>query len=144
MALIANINIPENKRVVISLTYIHGIGKSLAQQILKQAEVDENIRVKNLTEAQLQKIRSIIALKDEQSNKNKYIIEGELRSFNTLNIKRLKDIKSYRGIRHRKKLPARGQVTQKNARTLKGKRSSSVGKKTTFNKKTVVKKGGKK
>lgn len=138
MALIANVNIPAKKRVVISLTYIHGIGKSLSQEILKIAQIDENIRVENLTEEQLQTIRSIIASKDEETNKNNYMIEGELRTFKTFNIKRLKDTKSYRGIRHRKGLPVRGQVTQKNARTSKGKRASSVGKK------AVVKKKGNK
>ncbi len=138
MALIANVNIPTRKRVVISLTYIHGIGKSLSQEILKIAKIDENTRVENLTEDQLQKIRSIIASRDDETNKNNYMIEGELRTFKTLNIKRLKDTKSYRGIRHRKGLPVRGQVTQKNARTSKGKRASSVGKK------TVVKKKGNK
>lgn len=135
MALVANVNIPEKKRVVISLTYIHGIGKSLSQEILKIAQIDENIRVENLTEADLQKIRSIIASRDEETNKTNYMIEGELRTFKTLNIKRLKDIKSYRGIRHRKGLPVRGQVTQKNARTRKGKRASSVGKKAVAKKK---------
>lgn len=119
MALIANVNIPAKKRVVISLTYIHGIGKSLSQQILKEAGVEENIRVENLTETQLQKIREIIASKDSESSKSNFTIEGELRSFNAANIKRLKDIKSFKGQRHRRCLPVRGQGTQKNAQTRK-------------------------
>ncbi|MGY6171894.1 30S ribosomal protein S13 [Candidatus Mycoplasma pogonae] len=120
MARVLNVEIPNNKRVVISLTYIYGIGKSLSQEILQKANIDENIRVKDLSEEQLSKIRDIA--------KN-YMTEGDLRREVSLNIKRLMEIKTYRGIRHRKGLPVRGQVTQKNARTRKGPRKTVAGKK---------------
>ncbi|MBN4083761.1 30S ribosomal protein S13 [Mycoplasma sp. CSL10137] len=120
MARILNVEIPNDKRVVISLTYIYGIGKSTAQEICAQAGIDENARVKDLHEDQLSKIREIA--------KN-YVTEGDLRREVTLNIKRLMEIKSYRGIRHRKGLPVRGQSTQKNARTRKGPRKTVAGKK---------------
>ncbi|UVD81800.1 30S ribosomal protein S13 [Mycoplasma iguanae] len=120
MARILNVEVPSNKRVVISLTYIYGIGRSLSQEILAKANIDENTRVKDLTEEQLTKIRDIA--------KN-YITEGDLRREVSLNIKRLMEIKTYRGIRHRKGLPVRGQVTQKNARTRKGPRKTVAGKK---------------
>lgn len=120
MARILNVEIPNNKRVVISLTYIFGIGKSRSEEILKKANIDENIRVKDLTEEQLSKIRDIA--KD-------YMTEGDLRREVAINIKRLMEIKCYRGIRHRKGLPVRGQVTQKNARTRKGPRKTVAGKK---------------
>ncbi|UUD37106.1 30S ribosomal protein S13 [Mycoplasmopsis californica] len=120
MARILNVEIPNDKRVVISLTYIYGIGKTLAQQILKNVKVDENIRVKDLSEDQLTAIRE---------EAKKYQTEGDLRRETSLNIKRLMEIKSYRGIRHRKGLPVRGQVTQKNARTRKGPRKTVAGKK---------------
>ncbi|MBN0919192.1 30S ribosomal protein S13 [[Mycoplasma] gypis] len=120
MARVLNVEIPNNKRVVISLTYIYGIGKSLAKEILVKADIDENIRVKDLSEDQLTKIRDIA--KD-------YMTEGDLRRETSLNIKRLMEIKSYRGLRHRKGLPVRGQCTQKNARTRKGPRKTVAGKK---------------
>lgn len=120
MARILNIEIPNNKRVVISLTYIYGIGKSVAQQICAAAKVDENTRVKDLNESQLTAIREAA---------KKYTTEGDLRREVNLNIKRLMEIKCYRGIRHRKGLPVRGQVTQKNARTRKGPRKTVAGKK---------------
>ncbi|MGZ9413223.1 30S ribosomal protein S13 [Mycoplasma sp. 480] len=120
MARILNIEIPNNKRVVISLTYIFGIGKSRAQEILQKAQIDENIRVKDLSEEQLSKIRDIAS---------QYTTEGDLRREVAINIKRLMEIKCYRGIRHRKGLPVRGQVTQKNARTRKGPRKTVAGKK---------------
>ncbi|MGX9340779.1 30S ribosomal protein S13 [Mycoplasma sp. 128] len=120
MARVLNVEIPNNKRVVISLTYIYGIGKSLAQEILQKADIDENIRVKDLSEDQLTKIRDIA---------KEYTTEGDLRREVSLNIKRLMEIKSYRGIRHRKGLPVRGQCTQKNARTRKGPRKTVAGKK---------------
>lgn len=111
MARIAGVDIPNDKRVVISLTYIFGIGKSSSQEILKKADVSEDIRVKNLTDEQLTRIRQEIA---------NYKIEGDLRREVTLNIKRLMEIGCYRGIRHRKGLPVRGQNTRTNARTRKG------------------------
>ncbi|UWD34313.1 30S ribosomal protein S13 [Mesomycoplasma molare] len=120
MARILNVEIPNNKRVVISLTYIFGIGKSRAQEILSKAQIDENIRVKDLSEEQLSKIRDIAS---------QYTTEGDLRREVAINIKRLMEIKCYRGIRHRKGLPVRGQVTQKNARTRKGPRKTVAGKK---------------
>lgn len=120
MARILNVEIPNNKRVIISLTYIYGIGKSLSKKILDEAKIDENIRVKDLTEEQLTKIRNIAS---------EFTTEGDLRREVQLNIKRLMEIKCYRGIRHRKGLPVRGQVTQKNARTRKGPRKTVAGKK---------------
>ncbi|WAM10392.1 30S ribosomal protein S13 [Mycoplasmopsis cynos] len=110
MTRILNIEIPNNKRVVISLTYIYGIGKSLAQEICKKAKIDENTRVHDLSEEELSRIREAAKA---------YLTEGDLRRETTLNIKRLMEIKCYRGIRHRKGLPVRGQSTQKNARTRK-------------------------
>ncbi|QGZ97461.1 30S ribosomal protein S13 [Mycoplasma sp. NEAQ87857] len=120
MARILNVEIPNDKRVVISLTYIYGIGKTTAQEICAKAGVDVNSRVKNLSEEELSKIRE--AAKE-------YTTEGDLRREVTLNIKRLMEIKCYRGIRHRKGLPVRGQSTQKNARTRKGPRKTVAGKK---------------
>lgn len=120
MARILNVEIPNNKRVVISLTYIYGIGPSRAKEMLEKANIDESIRVKDLTEQQLSAIRE--AAKE-------YTTEGDLRRETSLNIKRLMEIKCYRGIRHRKGLPVRGQSTQKNARTRKGPRKTVAGKK---------------
>lgn len=110
MARICGIDIPNDKRILISLTYIYGIGKSQSQKILKKINISENIRVKNLSEDKLTMIRNeIIKLKTE----------GELRREVSLNIKRLIEINSYRGIRHRKNLPVRGQSSKQNARTVK-------------------------
>lgn len=111
MARIAGVDIPNEKRVVISLQYIYGIGETTAKNILKNAGVSEDIRVKNLTEEQLSKIRSEVA---------KIKVEGDLRREVALNIKRLMEIGSYRGMRHRRNLPVRGQNTRNNARTRKG------------------------
>ncbi len=120
MARIAGVDIPRDKRVVVSLTYIYGIGVPLSKQILKDAAVNEDARVKNLSEDELNRIRTEIA---------KYTTEGDLRREITLNIKRLMEIGSYRGIRHRKGLPVRGQNTRNNARTRKGKPKAITGKK---------------
>ncbi len=117
MARIAGVDIPTQKRIVISLQYIYGIGESTAQQILKDANVSESVRVKDLSEEQLTNIRNEVA---------KYNIEGDLRRENQLNIKRLMEIGSYRGIRHRRGMPVRGQNTQTNARTRRGKASRPV------------------
>jgi|SRR5690625_317121 len=117
MARIAGVDVPRDKRVVISLTYIYGIGKPLAQEILKSVNVSEDIRVKDLTEDQLNDIRQEVA---------KYQIEGELRREIRMNLRRLRDINSYRGMRHRRKLPARGQNTRNNARTLRGRKASKA------------------
>lgn len=122
MARILNIEIPNNKRVVISLTYIYGIGRTSAQEICAKAKIDENIRVKDLSEAQLSAIREIA---------KEYVTESDLRREVSLNIKRLMEVKCYRGIRHRKGLPVRGQSTKSNARTRKGPRKTVAGKKST-------------
>ena len=118
---IAGVNIPDNKRVQISLTYIYGIGKTRASQICEQAGVDVNTSVKDLTEEQAGKIRQII--QDEGR------VEGDLRKEVQLNIKRLMDIGCYRGLRHRRSLPVRGQRTHTNARTRKGPKKGRIGRK---------------
>ncbi len=120
MARIAGIDIPENKRGVIALTYIFGIGRSKAKEILANAKVDESIIVQDWDDDQISRIR-------EQAGSLK--IEGELRSEIQINIKRLMDIGCYRGIRHRLGLPLRGQRTKNNSRTRKGKRKTVAGKK---------------
>jgi small subunit ribosomal protein S13 len=125
MARIAGIDIPKNKRGLISLTYILGIGRSSAKNILAKAGVDENTKVNEWNEENIAAINRIIGAE--------YTVEGELRSTVQLNIKRLQDIACYRGIRHRKGLPTRGQRTKTNSRTRKGKV------KTVANKKKVTK-----
>ena len=120
MARIGGIDLPKNKRIVIGLTSIFGIGKSTSEKILKKLSIDENIKVLNLTDEQVNAIRGEIA-----SMK----IEGSLRSEVQMNIKRLIDIGTYRGKRHRRGLPVRGQRTRTNARTRKGKRKTVAGKK---------------
>lgn len=120
MARIAGVDIPRDKRIVISLTYIFGIGKQTAIKILAEAGVSEETRTRDLTEDELNKIREIIdALK----------VEGDLRREISLNIKRLMEIGSYRGLRHRRGLPVRGQNTKNNARTRKGPRRTVANKK---------------
>lgn len=121
MARVAGIDIPNNKRGEIALTYIFGIGKSSAQQILKKAGIDYDTKVKDIPEADLDKIRKIVD--------SDYTIEGNLRATVRMNIKRLMDIGSYRGLRHRRGLPARGQRTKTNARTRKGPKKTIAGKK---------------
>ena len=125
MARIVGVDIPNNKRGEIGLTYIYGVGRSSAQMILDKAGIDRNVKVQDWTDDQTASIRTLI--NDELK------IEGELRSEIQLNIKRLMDIGAYRGIRHRLGLPVRGQHTKNNARTRKGKR------KTIANKKKAVK-----
>lgn len=120
MARIAGVDVPRDKRVVISLTYIYGIGKKTSQDILAAAEVSEDVRVKDLTNDQLDRIRAEI---------DKLKVEGDLRREVSLNIKRLMEIGSYRGIRHRRGLPVRGQNTKNNARTRKGPAKAIAGKK---------------
>ena len=127
MARIAGVDLPNNKRGEVGLTYIFGIGRSSARKILNELNIDVNTKVKDWTDDQITAIRSKIA--------NEYKIEGELRSSVQLNIKRLMDIGCYRGIRHRLGLPVRGQSTKNNARTRKGK------KKTVANKKKATKSG---
>ena len=121
MARIKGIDLPKNKRGVVSLTYIYGIGSSFAADILDQAKVSHDIKVQDWTDAQANKIRSII-------NDN-YNVDGELRAETQTNIKRLMDIGCLRGIRHRTGLPLRGQKTKNNSRTRKGKRKTVANKK---------------
>jgi small subunit ribosomal protein S13 len=125
MARIVGVDLPKNKRGEVGLTYIFGIGKSSAAKILEKAGVDRNIKVSDWTDEQISSIRNIV--------NDEFKVEGELRSMVQLNIKRLMDIGSYRGIRHRIGLPVRGQSTKNNARTRKGKR------KTVANKKKAIK-----
>jgi small subunit ribosomal protein S13 len=120
LARIAGVDLPRNKRIVIALTYIYGIGRSNSQKILTDAGVDWNIKSDQLTEGQVTSIRNII---DE-----KYKVEGDLRREVSMNIKRLMDLGLYRGLRHRRGLPVRGQRTSTNARTRKGPRRSVMGK----------------
>lgn len=121
MARIAGVDIPDNKRGEISLTYIYGIGRKSAQKILAQAGVDKDKKVKEWSDADSNSVRAIIA--------EQFRIEGSLRSETQLSIKRLMDIGCYRGLRHRKGLPVRGQTTKNNARTRKGKRKTVANKK---------------
>jgi len=120
LARIAGVDLPRGKRIEIALTYIFGIGRSSSQKILTEAGVDWNTQSEQLTEGQITGIRKII---DE-----KYKVEGDLRRETSMNIKRLMDLGAYRGLRHRKGLPARGQRTSTNARTRKGPRRSVMGK----------------
>ena len=120
MARIAGVDIPKQKRGVIALTYIFGIGKSRAQKILAQADVDENLKVNEWDDDQIGRIREAVG---------SYKIEGELRSEVSMSIKRLMDIGCYRGIRHRSGLPLRGQRTKNTSRTRKGKRKTVANKK---------------
>lgn len=121
MARISGVDLPKNKRGEIGLTYIYGIGQSSARRILKEAGVDVNKKVQDWDDTDLNKIRGILT--------EKYKVEGALRSETQLNIKRLIDIGSYRGIRHKKGAPVRGQRTRSNARTRKGRRKTIAGKK---------------
>lgn len=118
MARIAGVDLPKDKRTEVALTYIYGIGRTSAQRILSQAGVDPNVRTKNLTEDDIVKIRAIL--------ERDFAVEGDLRRDVTMHIKRLMDVGSYRGLRHRKSLPARGQRTRTNARTRKGPKKSSM------------------
>ena len=113
MARIAGVDLPRDKRVQVGLTYIFGIGKSTAIEILGNAGIDEDTKVKDLTETEVAKIRELI---------DDYNVEGDLRRETSMNIRRLREINCYRGIRHRKGLPVRGQQTRTNARTRKGPR----------------------
>lgn len=120
MARIVGVDIPNDKRVVVSLTYIYGIGPSIAKKVLAACGISEDIRVKNLSEEQLTAIRSEIS---------KIKVEGDLRREVSMDIKRLQEIGCYRGIRHRKGLPVRGQRTKNNARTRKGPKKTIANKK---------------
>lgn len=120
MARIAGVDIPRDKRVVVSLTYVYGIGRTRSSQILAEAGVSEDTRVRDLTEEELGKIRDVI---------DGFKVEGDLRREVSLNIKRLIEIGSYRGVRHRRGLPVRGQNSKNNARTRKGPRRTVANKK---------------
>ena len=123
MARIVGVDIPRNKKIAFSLCYIHGIGMSTALEICKTAKIDTEKRVQELSDKQISSIREVISSLEMN-------VEGELRSFNAMNIKRLKDVGAYRGLRHRRGLPANGQRTKTNARTRKGKkRTIGLGKK---------------
>ena len=123
MARIVGVDIPRNKKIIFSLCYIHGIGTTTALKICEIAKVDKEKRVQDLSEKQISSIREVISSLEIN-------VEGELRSFNAMNIKRLKDVGAYKGLRHRRGLPANGQRTKTNARTRKGKkRTIGLGKK---------------
>ena len=121
MARISGIDLPNSKRVEIGLTYIYGIGRNISNDILPKAKIDKKVRVSDLTDEQVNKIRTII--------EKEYQVEGDLRSEISLNIKRLMDLGNYRGLRHRRHMPVRGQRTKTNARTRKGPRRLAVSKK---------------
>lgn len=120
MARISGIDLPNAKRVEIGLTYIFGVGRKVSNDILLKAKIDKNVRVRDLDDGQVNKIRSII--------EKEYQVEGDLRREVSLNIKRLMDLGNYRGLRHRKHMPVRGQRTKTNARTRKGPRRLAVSK----------------
>ncbi len=121
MPRIAGVDVPNNKPVWIALTYIQGVGRYLAREILKEAQVEETVKAKDLTEEEITKIAGILD--------RSYVIEGQLRRTVSQNITRLKEIACYRGLRHRRGLPVRGQGTKTNARTRKGPRKTVAGKK---------------
>jgi small subunit ribosomal protein S13 len=121
MARIAGVDIPRDKRVVISLTYIYGIGRSVSEKVLAATQIDGSIRVKDLDENQVNRLREYI-------DRN-FVVEGDLRREVSMNIKRLIEIGSYRGIRHRRNLPTRGQRTRTNARVRRGAKKTVAGKK---------------
>ncbi|MFO8047628.1 MAG: 30S ribosomal protein S13 [Desulfosudaceae bacterium] len=121
MARIAGVDLPKHKRIEIGLTYIYGIGRSQSKKILNQLNIDPDTKVDRLTETEVNDIRHVIT--------NDYKVEGELRTEFSMNIKRLMDLGSYRGLRHRKSLPVHGQRTSTNARTRKGPKRTAVKKK---------------
>lgn len=119
MARISGVNIPAEKQILFALTYIYGIGPKFAGQIVTKSKIDPTVRVKDLTDAEISRISEVLAAD--------YIVEGELQRIVTGNIKRLKDINAYRGLRHRLNLPSRGQRTKTNARTRRGKKTTVGG-----------------
>lgn len=121
MARIAGVDLPKNKRGIIGLTYIYGVGRSRAGEILEKAGIEQNTKVKDWSDENIKRLSGIL--------QNEYTVEGELRSETQLNIKRLMDIACFRGLRHRKGLPLRGQRTKTNARTRKGKKKTVANKK---------------
>ena len=126
MARIAGVDIPPQKRAVISLTYIHGIGNTTAQKLIKTAGINPDTRVKDLTDDEVTRLRQII---DKMAGAKELLIEGDLRRDVANNIKRLTEIGSYRGMRHRRGLPVRGQRTRTNARSRRGPKRAVAGKK---------------
>ncbi|MFQ5423021.1 MAG: 30S ribosomal protein S13 [Phycisphaerae bacterium] len=121
MPRIIGVDVPNDKRVVIALTYIYGVGPHHSREILKEAGIDHDVRAKNLTDDEISRIATILG--------RGYVVEGQLRRQVAQNIARLRDIQSYRGLRHRRGLPVRGQRTRTNARTRKGKKKTVAGKK---------------
>ncbi len=121
MARIAGVDLPRGKRIVVGLTYIYGVGLSTSQKILAKLDIDENVKTDELSDGEVNQIRKVI---DDE-----YKVEGELRTELSMNIKRLMDLGCYRGLRHRRSLPVRGQRTSTNARTRKGPRRTAVKKK---------------
>ena len=121
MARVAGVDLPRNKRMEVALTYIFGVGRTLARRILSQANVSPDTRTDQLTDAEIARIREVLD--------REYKVEGDLRREVSMNIKRLMDLGTYRGLRHRKGLPVRGQRTRTNARTRKGPRRTTAGKK---------------
>lgn len=119
MARIAGVNIPSDKRVVIALTYVQGVGLTTSKKVLAQTNIDENLRTKDLSDDQINAIRTLL--------EKEYRLEGDLRRDKLSNIKRLKEIKSYRGSRHAKRLPLRGQRTKSNSRTVRGNTRNTAG-----------------
>lgn len=119
MARISGVTIPNEKQIHVALTYVYGIGPKFSESILQEAKVERTVRVKDLTDAEIGRISEVIA--------NSYTVEGELQRIVTGNIKRLKDINTYRGMRHKANLPSRGQRTKTNARTRRGKKSTVGG-----------------
>lgn len=117
MARIAGVDLPRNKRMIIALTYIYGIGDTLSREILAKCNIDESTRSDNLTEDEINRLRAVLA---------DYQIEGDLRRMESMNIKRLSEINSYRGMRHRRGLPVRGQRSKTNGRTRRGKKSGPI------------------
>ena len=126
MARLAGVDIPNDKRVLISLTYIHGIGRTTSSKLLERANVNPNARVKELADEEIGRLRQVL---DKASTDKEILIEGDLRREVAMNIKRLMDLGAYRGLRHRRSLPVRGQRTHTNARTRKGKAKPIAGKK---------------
>ena len=121
MARILGVDLPKNKRLIIALTYIYGIGATLSEEVVKKSGIDENTRVKDLSESEILSLRDIL---------RQYVTEGDLRRQHSQSLKRLKDIRTYKGVRHSKGLPSRGQRTHTNARTRRGsKRVAIAGKK---------------
>lgn len=118
MARISGVDLPNNKRIEIALTYIYGIGRTSATKIIEKIKIDPDLRAKNLSDEQISQIRGVI--------ESDYMVEGDLRRETNLNIKRLMDLGNYRGLRHRRGLPVRGQRTKTNARTRKGPRRLAV------------------